>query len=129
LEQDVESKFMLAQLMAARFRNRTASNRDNVIMRTIRGTSIGVWNLLRSSHKSAIVRVVTIKHPPPAVEGVAADNSTVGTIYNLPPQLALLMIAAGWVRSESRTLVRRQGDLAPSYNRRRAIDRRSAVSY
>jgi hypothetical protein len=67
---------------------------------------------------------VTIKHPPPAIEGISPDNST-GKIYDLPPQLAILMIAAGWVRSDTRSRVRRLDDDIPSFNRRQTVDRRS----
>jgi hypothetical protein len=71
------------------------------------------------------VRVVTIKHPPPGVEGITTDSSAVGRIYELPAQLAILMIAAGWVRSETRSHGRRERDLRPPFNRRRSGDRRS----
>jgi hypothetical protein len=70
---------------------------------------------------------VTIKHPPVDVEGVAADNSMVGRVYDLAPQLAILMMAAGWVRSETRSEVRRQRDARTSVNRRSRTDRRSAA--
>jgi hypothetical protein len=68
---------------------------------------------------------VTIKHPPDAIEGLQVDNSMVGKIFNLPPQLAILMIAAGWVRSDTRTRIRRHHDEAMSFNRRQSADRRS----
>ena len=32
------------------------------------------WNLLAHAHKSRNVRVVTIKHPPAVIEGVAAGQ-------------------------------------------------------
>lgn len=86
--------------------------------------SLAEWNLLPSPRKSRNVRVVTIKHPPPAIEGIPPDKST-GKIYDLPPQLAILMIAAGWVRSDTRTRVRRHDEDIPSLNRRQMIDRRS----
>ena len=70
------------------------------------------------------MRVVTIKHPPPAIEGLPPDNST-GKIYNLQPQLAILMIAAGWMRNDTRTRERRHGDDIAPFNRRQMIDRRS----
>jgi hypothetical protein len=69
---------------------------------------------------------VTIKHPPAAVEGITSDNF-IGKIYDLPPHLAILMIAAGWVRSESRARERRQEDLSPDIDRRETSDRRSAA--
>ncbi len=75
------------------------------------------------------VRVVTIKHPPPAVDGISVDNSIVGTVYDLPPQLAILMMAAGWVRSETRAHRRRERERETAPNRRRAADRRSKMNY
>jgi hypothetical protein len=81
--------------------------------------------LLGCSHKGTIVRVVTIKHPPPAIEGVLPDNSKIGKTYDLPPQLAILMLAAGWVRNDTRSLVRRHREQETPLNRRRASDRRS----
>jgi hypothetical protein len=68
---------------------------------------------------------VTIKHPPPAIEGLPPDNSTIGKMYDLPPQLAILMLAAGWVRNDTRSLVRRHQDQETSLDRRHASDRRS----
>ena len=85
------------------------------------------WNLLANSHKRTNVRVVTIKHPPPAIDGLTSDNSMVGKIYDLPPQLAMLMIAAGWVRSDTRSLPRRHRNRTPSFNRRQTVDRRSVA--
>jgi hypothetical protein len=71
------------------------------------------------------MRVVTIKHPPAAIEGSRSDNSPIGTIYDLPAQLAMLMIAAGWVRSDTRSRVRRHRASSPSFDRRQKVDRRS----
>ena len=59
--------------------------------------------MLATSHKRTNVRVVTIKHPPAAIEGLPPDNSMIGKIYDLPPHLAILMIAAGWVRNDTRS--------------------------
>jgi hypothetical protein len=70
---------------------------------------------------------VTIKHPPAAIEEVAPDNSMIGKTYDLPAQLAILMIAAGWVRSDTRSRVRRHHEKAPAFNRREHVDRRSAA--
>jgi len=67
---------------------------------------------------------VTIKHPPAAVEGITPDNAT-GKVYDLPPQLAILMIAAGWVRTETRSKVRRHDEHTTPVNRRQTTDRRS----
>jgi hypothetical protein len=74
------------------------------------------------------VKVVTIKHPPTALEGLPSDSSGLGTIYDVSPQLALWMIAAGWVRNDTRSLMRRQHDLAIRSNRRQLADRRSATA-
>jgi hypothetical protein len=70
---------------------------------------------------------VTIKNPPVDIVGVTADNAMVGRVYDLPPQLALLMIAAGWVRSETRSHTRRQRESRTAANRRGPSDRRSAA--
>jgi hypothetical protein len=70
---------------------------------------------------------VTIKHPPPAIEGTTSDNSMLGKIYDLPPQIAILMIAAGWVRNDTRLKARRLSDQPPPSNRRGQGDRRSSA--
>ena len=72
------------------------------------------------------MRVVTIKHPPPAAEGIASDNFEVGKVLDVSPQLAILMIAAGWVRSETRSQTRRQDESSPGFNRRETADRRTS---
>jgi hypothetical protein len=71
---------------------------------------------------------VTIKHPPDAVEGLSSDNSTLGQVHDLPPHLAILMIAAGWMRSDTRSQIRRNQDQMPAFNRRQTADRRSSES-
>jgi hypothetical protein len=71
---------------------------------------------------------VTIKHPPPAIEDSPSDNSTIGRLYDLPPQLAMLMIAAGWVRSDTRSRVRRHHEVPFQFNRRERVDRRSTAA-
>jgi hypothetical protein len=71
---------------------------------------------------------VTIKHPPAGIEEVSPDNSTIGKTYDLPAQLAILMIAAGWVRSDTRSRVRRHLDQPPTCNRREHVDRRSVTA-
>ncbi|HKY20834.1 MAG TPA: hypothetical protein VJM31_06405 [Vicinamibacterales bacterium] len=68
---------------------------------------------------------MTIRHPPPAVEGIASDSADIGTIHDVSPQLAILMIAAGWMRNDTRSLMRRQQDSSPITNRRQMTDRRS----
>lgn len=84
--------------------------------------------MLTSSRERRIVRVVTIKHPPLAVEGITSDKSMVGRIYELPAQVAIWMMAAGWVRGESRTSGRRRQDVSIAHNRRQATDRRSIIA-
>ena len=74
------------------------------------------------------MRVVTIKHPPPAIEDSFTDNSMIGKMYDLPPQLAMLMIAAGWVRSDTRSRVRRHREQPYQFNRREQVDRRSTAA-
>ena len=81
--------------------------------------------LAQPFRESLIVRVVTIKHPPDVIDGVQQDNLMIGQIHDLPPQLAMLMIAAGWMRSDTRSQVRRNNDLPPPFNRRHTGDRRS----
>jgi hypothetical protein len=84
------------------------------------------WNLLPTTHKRLNVRVVTIKHPPAVFEGMPSDNLALGKVFDLSPQLAILMIAAGWVRTETRSRVRRQRESSPAFNRREMGERRSA---
>jgi hypothetical protein len=74
-----------------------------------------------------IVRVVTIKHPPAALEGSAADHSAIGKIYEVPAPLAIRMMAAGWVRSDTRSRIRRFREQTPGLDRRQCADRRSVV--
>jgi hypothetical protein len=71
---------------------------------------------------------VTIKHPPPAIADSPTDNSMIGKLYDLPPQIAMLMIAAGWVRSETRSCVRRHHEVPRHFNRRERVDRRSTAA-
>ena len=75
--------------------------------------------------KRQIVRVVTIKHPPDAIEGLPPDNSMIGKIHDLAPQVAILMIAAGWMRNDTRLQIRRNQDQEAPFNRRQTADRRS----
>jgi hypothetical protein len=71
------------------------------------------------------VRVVTIKHPPAAIEGPVRDNAALGQVVELSPHVAMLMIAAGWVRGETRSQIRRRGEHPLDFNRRHGSDRRS----
>jgi len=84
--------------------------------------------LLPISIESIFVRIVTIKHPPPALEELSSDSFALGRIYDVSPQLAIWMIAAGWVRSDTRSLMRRQRDFSPGHNRRQVTDRRSTAA-
>ena len=81
--------------------------------------------MLACRRKSVFVRVVTIKTPPVALEDAQADNVNVGRILEVPAKIGLLMIAAGWVRSDTRSRIRRQRDGAAPLNRRGESDRRS----
>jgi hypothetical protein len=72
------------------------------------------------------VRIVTIKHPPPALEGITSDNFKIGQIFDVSPHIGILMIAAGWVRGDTRSRMRRQQELSADLNRRAVVDRRSA---
>jgi hypothetical protein len=58
--------------------------------------------------------------------GLAADNDVVGTVYDVSPQLAILMIAAKWARLETRAMARRSLDMPQRLDRRRHADRRTA---
>ena len=71
------------------------------------------------------MRVVTIKHPPAEFEGILPDSNAVGQVLNVSPQVALLMIAAGWARGETRSRVRRQHYNEAGFDRRQSPDRRS----
>jgi len=75
------------------------------------------------------VRVVTIKHPPAESEGIVPDNNAIGQVVNVAPQVALLMIAAGWARGDTRSRVRRQHYHESVFDRRHSADRRSGEQY
>lgn len=81
--------------------------------------------MLACRRKSVFVRVVTIKTPPVALEDAQPDSVTVGRVLEVPAKVGLLMIAAGWVRSETRSRIRRQHDGSAPLNRRSESDRRS----
>ena len=72
------------------------------------------------------VRIVTIKRPPLALDGVSQDNFHLGDVYEVSPNLGILMTAAGWVRSETRKQPRREDaeSQAQEQERRRLADRR-----
>jgi hypothetical protein len=84
------------------------------------------WNLLPTGIRGTDVRVVTIKHPQQVLEGLPTDSFVIGQVHDVSPRLAILMMAAGWVRTETRTIMRRHRDLDPGLNRRQVGDRRSA---
>jgi hypothetical protein len=85
-------------------------------------------NLLRASQQEQSVRIVTVKRPPPAFDGVPQDNFHLGDVYEVSPNLGIFMTAAGWVRSETHKDNRRResqesaDDLAQA-NRRNLSDR------
>ncbi len=71
------------------------------------------------------MRIVTIKRPPPAFDGVPQDNFHLGDVYEVSPNLGILMTAAGWVRSDTRKQPRREGPAqSQEQERRRLADRR-----
>ena len=72
------------------------------------------------------MRVVTIKCPPSAIDAVTEDSFHVGDVYDVSPNLGILLAAAGWVRNETRAEARRGGP-SPSpwtHERRLLEDRR-----
>jgi len=73
------------------------------------------------------MRVIVIKRPDLGAHGIQMDHFLVGQAYEMSPALAFLMIAAGWVRAQSRSTSRRSllvPDLAVA-ERRQLPDRRS----
>jgi hypothetical protein len=71
------------------------------------------------------VRVVSIKRPPQVIEDDGGDNFHVGDVYEVSPNLAIFLIAAGWVRGETRMQPRRQmGNGKLARDRRQLSDRR-----
>jgi hypothetical protein len=82
--------------------------------------------LAHASSEEQSVRIVTIKRPPLAFDGVTQDNFHLGDVYEVSPHLGILLTAAGWVRSETRTHLRREGAASQSQeqDRRRLADRR-----
>ncbi len=80
------------------------------------------------SPRAQFVRVVTIKRPPSAVDGVTQDNFQLGEVFDVSPHLAILLTAAGWVRGETRTRLRRADPsnvLSSTGERRHTLDRRN----
>ena len=73
------------------------------------------------------MRIVTIRNPQAAVVEGVPDNPP-GSVYDVTAQVAILMIAAGWARSETRSRDRRQFEQETSLNRRHRPDRRSVVA-
>jgi len=76
------------------------------------------------------VRVIVIKRPNIAVHGIELDHFLVGETYEMSSALALLMMAAGWVRAETRKSPRRHPNAfnLPFTERRHLIDRRVEAS-
>ena len=83
--------------------------------------------LLDQPSRARFVRIVTIKCPLSAIDGMSQDNIHVGDVFDVSPNLAILLTAAGWVRGETRTRARRIEQKAPSVaggERRHTSDRR-----
>ena len=76
------------------------------------------------------MRVIVIKRPNIAVQGMDLDHFLVGETYEMSSALALLMMAAGWVRAETRKSPRRRPTAfnLPFTERRHLIDRRVEAS-
>ena len=73
------------------------------------------------------MRIVTIKRPPPAFDGVTQDTFHLGDVFEVSPNLGIFMTAAGWTRSETRKDDRRSklhNDPFTQGNRRNLPDRR-----
>lgn len=71
------------------------------------------------------MRVVSIKSPPAAIDGVTRDSFRVGKVYEVSPNLAILLIAAGWMRGDTRARSRRTlTNRTPDRDRRQLPDRR-----
>jgi len=51
---------------------------------------------------------VTIKRPPQAVDGIPSDSFQVGEVFDVSPQVAILLVAARWARADSRVQARRR---------------------
>ena len=76
------------------------------------------------------MRVIVVKRPNIAVHGIALDHFLVGESYEVSSALALLMMAAGWVRAETRKSPRRSRTAfhLPLIERRHFADRRAEAS-
>ena len=72
------------------------------------------------------MRVVTIKRPPLAIDGLTQDNFHLGDVFDVSPNVGILLTVVGWVRSETRHAARRSDDypLPLQHDRRRTSDRR-----
>ncbi len=75
-----------------------------------------------------LVRVIVIKRPNIHGYGIELDHFRVGETYEVSPALALLMMAAGWLRPHTRRAARRMHGASafPFPERRWAADRRAA---
>jgi hypothetical protein len=70
------------------------------------------------------VRVVTIKRPPLVIDGMTEDNFHLGDVFDVSPNVGILLTVVGWVRSETRHAARRSDDDPFLNDRRRTSDRR-----
>jgi hypothetical protein len=75
--------------------------------------------------------VIVIKRPDISVHRIDMDHFLVGEAYDMSPALALLMMAAGWVRAQTREHQRRAQPAASvsSSERRQLSNRRVEASH
>ena len=73
------------------------------------------------------MRLIVTRRPPELVEGITLDSFASGSEVNISPSVAMLLIAAGWARTDTRTGRHRRGDTSrPTVAERRvARDRRT----
>jgi hypothetical protein len=88
-------------------------------------------SLLELRFREDCVRVVTIKRPPLAIDGMTQDNFHLGDVFDVSPNVGILLTAVGWVRSESRQTARRHEDYPPPSkdDRRHNSDRRHRLEF
>jgi hypothetical protein len=73
------------------------------------------------------MRVVTTKCPPIAMDDVNRGGFHIGRVYEVSANLAMRLIAAGWMRGETRGGARRETrSRPPERDRRQLAERRSA---
>jgi hypothetical protein len=92
--------------------------------------SVALMMWRSSCFLASLVRVIVIKQPDIHADGIEIDHFRVGETYNVSPALALLMMAAGWLRPHTRQAARRMhhASALPFPERRWAAERRTAES-